>query len=178
MITGAVAAADVAQLNRLYRHWYDAGNDPIGNEFYYAEPRLSRPLFNLLQPFDKTRIEQFLKIYAETLRDSIIEQAWANVAESMYRGGPHAQVNFVRVKLGVLCLSRYNSHLGKGYAHLAHETAMNLAIVAEHAAQAATNDRQLRQMAEKNPRIVDFHLRSQMARVLAILRSRGTLCDP
>lgn len=116
---------------------------------YYAEPRLSRPLFSLLQRFDKTHIEQFLKIYAETLRDSIIDQAWANVAESMYRGGPHAQVNFVRVKLGLLCLSRYSSHLGKGYAHLARETAMKLAIVAEHAAQVATNDRQLRQMAEK-----------------------------
>ena len=116
---------------------------------YYAAPGLSRPLFGFLQPFDKTRIEQFLKTHAETLRDSIIEQAWANVTESIYRGGPHAQVNFVRVNLGLLCLSRYNSHFGKGYAHLAPETAMKLAIVAEHAAQAATNDRQLRQMAEK-----------------------------
>jgi DNA-directed RNA polymerase specialized sigma24 family protein len=116
---------------------------------YYAVPRLSRPLFGLLQPFDKTRIEQFLKTYAEPLRDGVIEQAWANVGEPIYRDGPHAQVNFVRVKLGLLCLSRYNSHFGKGYAHLAPETAMKLAIVAEHAAQAATNDRQLRQMAEK-----------------------------
>jgi DNA-directed RNA polymerase specialized sigma24 family protein len=116
---------------------------------YYAVPRLSRPLFSLLQPFDKTRIEQFLKTYAEPLRDGVIEQAWTNVAESIYRSGPHAQVNFVRVKLGLLCLSRYNSRFGKGYARLAPETAMKLAIVAEHAAQAATSDRQLKQMAEK-----------------------------
>jgi DNA-directed RNA polymerase specialized sigma24 family protein len=116
---------------------------------YYAVPRLSRPLFTLLQPFDKTRIEHFLKMYAEPLRDSVIEQAWDNVAESIYQGGPHALVNFVRVKLGLLCLSRYNSRFGNGYARLAPETAMKLAIVAEHAAQTATNDRQLRQMAEK-----------------------------
>lgn len=64
---------------------------------YYAEPRLSRPLFYLLRPFDRERIQQFLKEHAVALRDSIIEQALANVAEQMYQAGPHAETNFVRV---------------------------------------------------------------------------------
>jgi hypothetical protein len=63
--------------------------------------------------------------------------------------GNDVLVNFVRVQLGLLCLSRYNSRFGKGYARLTPGTAMKLAIVAEHAAQAAANHRQLGQMAEK-----------------------------
>lgn len=116
---------------------------------YFAPPRLSRPLFGFLQPFDAGRIEQFLTVHADQLRESVIEQACANVAEYIYRGGPHARVNFVRVQLGLSCLSRYSPRFGKGYARLPSETAMKLAVVAEHAARAAVDDRQLRQMAEK-----------------------------
>src|SRR5215472_3941084 len=32
----AVAAADRAKLNGLYRQWYDAGNGPIGDQLYIA----------------------------------------------------------------------------------------------------------------------------------------------
>jgi hypothetical protein len=39
---------------------------------YYAESRLSRPLFRLLHSFDRGRIEQFLNQQAAELRDSII----------------------------------------------------------------------------------------------------------
>lgn len=116
---------------------------------YYAEPRLSRGLFDLLYPFDRDRIEQFLKQHSIQLRDSIIEQACANVAEQMYQAGPHAETNFVRVQLGLSCLSRCSSRLGKGYARLMPGTAMELAIVAEHAARSAADNRQLRQTAEK-----------------------------
>jgi DNA-directed RNA polymerase specialized sigma24 family protein len=116
---------------------------------YYAEPRLSRALFDLLHPFDRERVEQFLKEHAVELRDSIIEQACANVAEQMYQAGPHAETNFVRVQLGLSCLSRCSSRLGRGYARLAPETAMELAIIAEHAARTAVGNCQLRRMAEK-----------------------------
>jgi DNA-directed RNA polymerase specialized sigma24 family protein len=116
---------------------------------YYAEPRLSRPLFHLLHPFDRGRIEQFLKEHSVELRDSIIEQACANVAEQMYQAGPHAETNFVRVQLGLSCLSRCSPRLGRGYARLSPETAMELAIIAEHAARTAVDNCQLRRMAEK-----------------------------
>jgi DNA-directed RNA polymerase specialized sigma24 family protein len=116
---------------------------------YYAEPRLSRQLFHLLHPFDRERIEQFLKEHAVELRDSIIEQACANVAEHMYQAGSHAETNFVRVQLGLSCLSRCSPRLGKGYAGLAPETAMELALIAEHAARTTVDNRQLRQTAEK-----------------------------
>lgn len=116
---------------------------------YCAEPRLSRPLLQLLHPFNQERIEQFLKEHAIELRDSIIEQACANVSEQMYQAGPHAETNFVRVQLGLSCLSRCSPRLGRGYARLAPETAMELAIIAEHAARTAGDNCQLRRMAEK-----------------------------
>jgi DNA-directed RNA polymerase specialized sigma24 family protein len=115
---------------------------------YYAEPRLSRRLFSLLHPFDRTQIEQFLKDYADKLRDRVVAEACANVAEGMYQGGPHADANFVRVQLALSCLSKYNPRFGNGYARLAPEAAMRLAIVAEHTSR-TTNEPQLRQMGDK-----------------------------
>jgi DNA-directed RNA polymerase specialized sigma24 family protein len=115
---------------------------------YYAQPRLSRRLLSLLHPFDRTQIEQVLKDYADELRDRVIAEACANVAEGMYKGGPHAEANYVRVQLALSCLSKYNRRFGNGYARLAPEAAMKLAIVAEHTSR-TTNDRQLRQMSGK-----------------------------
>ena len=115
---------------------------------YYAEPRLGWPLLNLLQPLDWGGIERFLKQHANRLRDSIIEEACANVAEDIYQTGSHAEANFVRVQLGLTCLSRYSPGFGKGYARLMPDTAMELAIIANHAAR-TTNNRQLKQTAEK-----------------------------
>ena len=116
---------------------------------YYANLRLSRRLLSLLHPFNRQRIEQFLTEHADELRDSMIGEAFANVVEDMYACGPHAEVNFVRVQLGLLCLSRYSRRFGKGYAQLTPETAMKLAVIAEHAARAAIHDRKLKQMAEQ-----------------------------
>ncbi len=116
---------------------------------YYAQPRLSRRLFSLLYPFERRQIEQFLRDYADELRDRVVAEACANVVEEIYRGGPHAEANFVRVQLALSCLSKYNPRFGNGYAQLTPETAMKLAIVAEHTSRTATNNRQLRQMAEK-----------------------------
>jgi len=115
---------------------------------YYAEPGLSWPLVSLLQPLDWSGIVRFLKQHADKLRDSIIEQACANVAEEIYQTGPHAEVNFVRVQLGLTCLSRYSPRFGKGYSGLTSDTAMELAMIADHAAR-TTDNPQLKQTAEK-----------------------------
>jgi hypothetical protein len=115
---------------------------------YYAEPRLGWPLLNLLQPLDWRGIERFLQQHANRLRDSLIEEACANVTEGIYQSGSHAETNFVRVQLGLTCLARYSPCFGKGYARLTPDTAMELAIIANHTAR-TTHNRQLKQTAEK-----------------------------
>jgi DNA-directed RNA polymerase specialized sigma24 family protein len=115
---------------------------------YYAEPRLGWPLLNLLHPLDWRGIEQFLQQHASRLRDRIIAEACANVTEDIYQIRSHAEANFVRVQLGLTCLARYNPCFGKGYARLTPDTAMELAIIADHTAR-TTHNRQLKQTAEK-----------------------------
>jgi hypothetical protein len=115
---------------------------------YYAEPRLGWRLLSLLQPLDWRGIEQFLHQHANSLRDSMIDEACANVTEDLYQSGSHAEANFVRVQLGLTCLARYSPCFGKGYARLTPDTAMELAIIADHTAR-TTHHRQLKQTAEK-----------------------------